>query len=138
MRLLNAPAALMSRLTYARKFLLLGLVLLAPAAFALHAYWASQGATIEFARSERGGVRYVVPANQLVVALVKARGAADPAATAEVRRAVAAVDRADGSAIGTDAVWKRARPVILAARPAGSPQATFAAYDKAVAAALDL
>lgn len=40
---LHLPAALMSRLNYARKFMLLGLVLLAPAAFALHAYWKVQG-----------------------------------------------------------------------------------------------
>ena len=39
----------MSRLTYARKFTLLGLVLLAPAAFALHAYWQVQGETLAFA-----------------------------------------------------------------------------------------
>ncbi len=136
--------AFMSRLSYARKFLLLGLVLLAPAAFALHAYWASQGATIEFARAERAGVRYVVPANRLVVdarAGPRRRGERFPGAAAgagRVRAAVAAVDHADAASVGVDGVWKKARPVVLAAGPAGSPKATYAAYDKAVAAALDL
>ncbi len=64
----NASAALMARLTYARKFLLLGLVLLAPAAFALHAYWNVQGETIAFAESEQAGVAFVIPANDLVLA----------------------------------------------------------------------
>src|ERR1700754_2786622 len=122
---LNAAAALMSRLTYARKFALLGLVLLAPAAYALHAYWAVQGSTIEFARAERAGVRYVIPANQLVVKVAAARGvavraaagdaqarAALPEAVAGVKQAVAAVDRADaavGEAIVVSPVWKKAR-----------------------------
>ena len=73
---LNLPAALMSRLTYARKFALLGLVLLAPAAFALHAYWTTQGDTLAFADSERVGVRYLGPANDLLLRVVAARGVA--------------------------------------------------------------
>ncbi len=151
---LAAPAALMSRLTYARKFLLLGLVLLAPAVFALHAYWSTQGATISFAESERAGVRYVIPANDLVVKVTAARSvavraaggdadavAALPGAAERVRRAVAALDAADGAAIKTDGVWRKARPIVLAAavsRPADSPQAAYEGYDAAAAAALDL
>src|SRR3954447_15875179 len=105
---LNLPAALMARLTYARKFALLGLVLLAPAAFALHAYWSVQGDTLAFADSERIGVRYLAPANELALSVVAARGvavrastgdraakAALPEALASVKDAVAAVDRAD-------------------------------------------
>src|SRR3954449_12370338 len=123
---LNGPAALMSRLSYARKFLLLGVVLLAPAAFALHAYWGAEGDAISFARAERAGVRFVVPANDLVIKLTAARGVAVraaagdrsadlPAAVAALRQSVAAVDRADASAIDTAGVWKKARPTILAA-----------------------
>jgi len=52
-----APAdALMARLTYARKFVLIGIVLLAPAAIALHAYWSQQGGQIAFSAKERVGV----------------------------------------------------------------------------------
>src|SRR5829696_1038763 len=103
---LNLPAALMARLTYARKFALLGLVLLAPAAFALHAYWSVQGDTLAFADSERVGVRYLGPANELALRVVTARGVAVraeagdaaarralPAALGGVREAVTAVDR---------------------------------------------
>jgi len=69
----NAAAALMARLTYARKFLLVGLVLLAPAGFALHAYWQVQGETIAFA--ERAG-------------RCRLRGAREPARAGRRRRAV--------------------------------------------------
>jgi len=72
----NAAAALMSRLSYAQKFLLLGLVLLAPSGYALHAYWAVQGDTLAFAESERAGVAFVAPANEVAVRVVSARGVA--------------------------------------------------------------
>src|SRR5690349_11260129 len=114
---LHAAAALMSRLTYAQKFLLLGLVLIAPAGFALKAYWDVQGETIAFAGSERAGVRFVARATELAVRVVEARGvavraataaaparAALPEAAAAVAKAVKAVDAADaadGTAIAT-------------------------------------
>ena len=136
---LNLPAALMSRLTYARKFALLGLVLLAPAAFALHAYWSVQGDTLAFADSERVGVRYLAPANDLALRVVTARGvavraeagdasarAALPGALAGVREAVAAVDRtdkADGAAINMTEAWQKARTTILAGRDGKSLEA---------------
>src|SRR5687768_3939479 len=76
-RSLLAPArALMSRLPYAWKFALIGLVLLSPGALALHAYWAQQGAQIAFSAKERVGMVYLEPAQKLVVALVDARSAA--------------------------------------------------------------
>jgi len=50
------PASLlMARLTYARKFALIGLVLLIPAVLALHAYWTQQGSQIAFSAKERVG-----------------------------------------------------------------------------------
>ena len=144
---LNLPAALMSRLTYARKFALLGLVLLAPAAFALHAYWQTQGDTLAFADSERVGVRYLGPANELLLRVVAARGvvvraaagdaqarSALPAAVAAVKRSVAAVDqvdRADGATIGMTESWQTARETVLAAHDQKS-------YDAAAAAAVGL
>ena len=144
---LNLPAALMARLTYARKFALLGLVLLAPAAFALHAYWAVQGDTLAFADSERVGVRYLAPANELALRVISARGiavrastgdaaarAALPKAIAGVRSAVAGVDRADkadGEAINMTSAWREARGTILAARDAKG-------FDAAATAAVGL
>ena len=53
----------MARLTYARKFVLIGIVLLAPAAIALHAYWSQQGGQIAFSAKERVGVVELRPAN---------------------------------------------------------------------------
>ncbi|MEA2481835.1 MAG: hypothetical protein QOJ07_3757, partial [Thermoleophilaceae bacterium] len=147
---LNLPAALMSRLTYARKFALLGLILLAPAGFALHAYWTTQGETLAFADSERVGVRYLGPANDLVLRVVAARGvavraatgdeqarAALPAAVKGVKDAVAAVDRvdrADGAAINMTAAWRQARATVLTAT--GKPDQKT--YDAAAAAAVGL
>jgi methyl-accepting chemotaxis protein len=140
---LNLPAALMARLTYARKFALLGLVLLAPAAFALHAYWKVQGDTLAFADSERVGVRYLAPANELSLRVIAARslavrastgdadaGAALPKALDDVKTAVAAVDaadKADGGAINMTKAWQDARETILAGEDAKSLDAAAAA-----------
>ena len=139
----NAAAALMARLTYARKFLLVGLVLLAPAGFALHAYWQVQGETIAFAESERAGVAFVIPANQLVLDVVAARSAAvrgDAVDAQAVNAAIAAVDRADGSVIGVDETWLQARAAVLKAvgsKPAPG-KAAYEAYEEAVAATTGL
>ena len=139
---LNAAAALMSRLSYAQKFLLLGLVLLAPAGFTLKAYWDVQGETLAFADSERAGVRFVAPANTLAVRVVQARGAAvqaaagNPAdlaqAVAAVNDAVKAVDAADGAAIRTDETWRKTRATVLQAatdKVAASPKAAYDSYE---------
>src|SRR4051794_20421519 len=145
---MSSAAAVMSRLTYLQKFLLLGLVLLAPAAFALHAYWGVQGDTLAFAQSERAGVRFAAPANELAVRVVAARSAAVRAAAgkpanvagtvAAVKQAVATIDALDAEAIATDATWKQARATILAAlsAKAASPRAAYDGYEKASAAAL--
>src|SRR3954454_15602622 len=140
---LNLPAALMARLTYARKFALLGLVLLAPAAFALHAYWSVQGDTLAFADSERVGVRYLAPANELALKVIGARGvavraatgdaaakAALPEALAGVESAVEAVDRADradGAASDMKAALSEARAAIVVGRDARSLDAAATA-----------
>ena len=89
-RSLLAPArALMSRLPYAWKFALIGLVLLIPGGLALRAYWTQQGAQIAFSAKERVGMVYLEPAQKLVVALADARSAAvagKPVAVARRRR----------------------------------------------------
>src|SRR3954468_4235452 len=89
LRAFAPAAALMARLTYARKFVLIGLVLLAPAALALHAYWSQQGGQIAFSAKERVGVVELRPANELVVRLVAARSLAVRAATGDGAAAVA-------------------------------------------------
>jgi methyl-accepting chemotaxis protein len=152
-----APAAaLMARLTYARKFVLIGVVLLAPAAIALHAYWSQQGGQIAFSAKERVGVVELRPANDLVVRLVAARGLAVravtgdraaagalPAAVARVRTsaaAVGAVDRRLGAELETTPVWRKAAPLVAraaAAKPTGG-QAAFDAWNPAIAGAIGL
>src|SRR5690349_20252253 len=112
----NASAAVMSRLTYARKFLLLGFVLIVPSLFALWSYWSVQGETIAFAESERAGVAFVAPANELVLTVVAARSAAvrgEAVPVDAVKRAVAAVDAADGAVIGVDGAWQQTRATVL-------------------------
>jgi methyl-accepting chemotaxis protein len=152
-----APAAaLMARLTYARKFVLIGLVLLAPAALALHAYWSQQGAQIAFSAKERVGVVELRPANALVVRLVEARSlavraatgdrvaaAALPGARAKVRTAAAAVATADrrlGATLETTPVWRKVQPAIARAASATptTGQAAFDAWSPAITGAIGL
>src|SRR4051794_26283982 len=155
-RALNPAAALMARLTYARKFALIGLILVAPSLIALPAYWSQQSGQIAFSAKERVGARELGPASTLLTRLVRARSlavgaaagdarsrAALPGATAQVRAALAATaaaDTANGAALGTEKAWPRARDAAQKAlsAPAGSPQAAFAAYEPAVQAALGL
>src|SRR3954447_15317046 len=94
-RSLLAPAsALMSRLPYAGKFALIGLVLLVPGGLALRAYWSQAGTQIAFSAKERVGMVYLKPANELVVTLVDTRSLAvraasgDSNARVELNRAV--------------------------------------------------
>src|SRR3954471_6167008 len=125
MRVLAPAAGLMARLTYARKFALIGLILVVPSLIALHAYWDQQSGQIAFSAKERVGVRELGPANTLLTRLVRARGLAVaaaggaaqarqalPAATGRVRAALtalAATDRESGAALGTGKAWPQAR-----------------------------
>src|SRR5436190_11350085 len=93
--ILRPASVLMARLTYTRKFALIGLVLLVPAVLALHAYWTQQGSQIAFSAKERVGMVYLKPANELVVKLVQARGAAVRGeAVPSLDEAIASVDAA--------------------------------------------
>jgi len=69
-------AALMSALSYPRKFALIGLVLFAPLAFAAHAYLGEKRSAIDFSDKERVGIAYVKPAATLLGDLVRARARA--------------------------------------------------------------
>src|SRR6266516_4843483 len=98
---LFAPAvALMGRLGYAKKFVLIGLVLLAPLAYVGHAYLTQQSAQIGFSAKERVGVVELEPATTLLGRLVQARGLAvratggDKAAAAGLGGAVDEVGKA--------------------------------------------
>ncbi len=139
------PASLlMARLTYARKFALIGLVLLVPAVLALHAYWTQQGSQIAFSAKERVGMVYLKPANELVVKLVQARGAAVrgedvPSLDAAVG-AVEAAENTDGAALETTKLWTDLKGTIAKAQAAkaGTPRAAYDAWSPAVSGALGL
>jgi methyl-accepting chemotaxis protein len=156
-RTLLAPAsALMSRLSYAGKFALIGLVLLIPGGLALRAYWTQQGTQIAFSAKERVGMVYLKPANELVVALVDTRSLAvraaggDSNARADLKRAVehvnstsAAVDRVEaqtGGELETTKLWRELKRTIATSTRAtdATPQETFDAYQPALDGALGL
>src|SRR4051812_6455559 len=109
----------MARLTYARKFALIGLVLLVPAVLALHAYWTQQGSQIAFSAKERVGMVYLEPANELVVRLVQARSAAvrgeTPPALDDAVAAVEAAEASDGAALETTKLWTALKGTIAKA-----------------------
>jgi len=65
-------AALMARLSYAQKFALIGIVLLAPLAYSVKAYLDEKGSSIRFSAKERVGVVYLKPAAALLGDLVRA------------------------------------------------------------------
>jgi hypothetical protein len=146
----------MGGLTYARKFALVGLVLLVPAGVALKAYWDQQGVQIAFSAKERVGDAYLEPARDLLTHLVEARGLAVRAAAGdsqaasdlpgklhEVEASVAAVDRADasmGSELETTKLWNALTGNIAKAKAAKprSPQAAFDAWSAATSGATGL
>jgi methyl-accepting chemotaxis protein len=146
----------MSRLSYAGKFALIGLVLLIPGGLALRAYWTQAGTQIAFSAKERVGMVYLKPANELVVALVDTRSLAvraasgDSNARADLKRAVArvnarsaAVDRAEeatGGQLETAKPWRELKRTIAGSTRAstGTPQETFDAYRPALDGALAL
>jgi len=146
----------MGRLTYARKFLVIGLVLAVPCLIALHAYWSQQGAQIDFSASERDGMRYIEPANRLLADLTAARSAAvatavgeaqapaaEARAIARVRRSYAAVGRMEaelGRDFSTPRSWRRVKTAVPAALEGRSTtiRDALVRYDAPVAAATAL
>jgi methyl-accepting chemotaxis protein len=127
-RVLDPIGALLARLRVSWQLALLGVVLLVPAALAGRAYHQAQRTQIDFSAQEQVGVTALAPANDLVVAAVRARSAAVEAALrhaqapdaprAALRRAVAANDAADravGGELGAHAAWAKARRRVLAA-----------------------
>src|SRR5689334_21569578 len=70
MRVFFAPAtALMNRLMYPQKFVLIGLVLLLPLAWVLNQYVGMANDDIQFTETERIGVQYLEPLRGLLIAV---------------------------------------------------------------------
>jgi methyl-accepting chemotaxis protein len=112
LRALFQPAAgLMGRLPYARKFLLIGLVLLAPMAYVTKEYVTEKDAQEAFSALELHGVAYMLPASELLGEVVAARSAAvtgRPVSGGGLQDAAAKVAEVDaelGQELETTALW---------------------------------
>src|SRR5579872_4672015 len=143
-RCLHPGVRLMSRLKYSRKFLLIGLVLIAPLVWVVQSYLSVQNRDTAFAAKERVGLVYLRPATTLLQQLVAARSAAVQLAShvgvqptldnarADARSAIAGVDAAGGAAatLGLTSQWatlKRQINTVLAA-PVTTPEKVFSDY----------
>jgi methyl-accepting chemotaxis protein len=141
-RLLDPLGGLLARLRVSRQLALLGVALLIPAALAGRAYHAALRTQIDLSAQEQVGVTALRPANDLVVAAVRARSAAVAAALthrpapeaelAALRRAVAANDAADrevGAALGARPAWAKARKDITGVLDFGAGTSAADALD---------
>ena len=136
--LLRPAAALIGRLRYAQKFVLVGLVLLIPLGFVATAYVRLQSNQSAFSAKERSGVAYMAPLVELTANVVEARHAAvttggNGIAVGRGIAAVDAVDRRLARTLGTVAAWPATRALVLAAEDATGPASSrFALYNAAV------
>ncbi len=142
---LNPAAKLVGRLRFWQKFLLIGLVLIAPLAYVAVSYLGVQSRDTSFAVKERVGVVYLRPATELLARLVEARALAvqtaahkaDPAAfagaRASVQQAVGGVDAAHaaGATLALGPEWNRLKGQIqtVLAAPLSTPAKALSDYD---------
>jgi signal transduction histidine kinase len=117
---LFVPAmAVMNRLSYGRKFILIGALLAIPGASLLHLQVSGAQQLIEFGRAERAGVAYLEPLCEVLRAVQRHRiqgaqgtSAQEEAARQAVERAMRemdGVDRRVGPALGARAEWAAIR-----------------------------
>ena len=140
-----SPAkALLGRLRYAYKIILVTVVLLLPLGFVTWGYVGIQADQVAFSAKERIGVEYLRPLLTLSAATTRARHLAvsgAPPADAGTTIAITAVDAADrtaGAQLGVSPAWAAARSALTAAGSSGTGPAAFDAYGKAQVALLDL
>jgi methyl-accepting chemotaxis protein len=151
---LLAPASwLLGRLSYARKFALIGLLFVVPSTYVSCLQFRGTTSDIAFNRAEHDGVVYIEAALHYLDALARhrvhlaaaARGVAGADASVsgtrtEVAAAAAAVDAVDarlGAALKTTARWRSARQQWSDA-DAAAPAARDAALAAAATAVVDL
>ena len=152
---LDPAASLIGRLRYWQKFLLIGLVLLAPLGYVVKAFLDQQSDKIAFSAEERVGVVYVKPASDLLAKVGAARAAAVDVAAhkssasaltqaqADVRAAIGPMDAVNakvGAQLKVNGEWSRVKQQIANALGASgtSPDKTLARYDAVTAALLKL
>ena len=144
--LFGPAAALIGRLRYAHKFMVVGLVLLIPLGSVAIAYVQLQRAQSAFSAKERLGVVYMAPLVALTARVVQARhravAAGEDGADAALERQIAQVDELDrriGQPLGTAGGWPSAhRLLVVAQRTGGPPADRYAAYNVSVDALLAL
>ena len=153
---LTPARAVMDRLPFAWKFLVLGAVLLVPMLYVAWSYLGVQRSNTEFSAKERVGIRYIVPATDVVADVVEVRtaavqlaGGAPAARTAfdDARTALdasleelAAEDRRDGSELQTTELFTELRATIDATASArhATPSAAYDAWNAVAADSLAL
>ncbi|GGK33865.1 chemotaxis protein [Pilimelia terevasa] len=142
---LFAPAAaLLGRLRYAQKAMVVAAVLFLPLAFVTLGYVNIQRGQVAFSALEREGIAYLRPLQELGARAVDARHRAVTGAApagAEVAAAVAAVDAVDrrhGATLETTAAWTAAKEKLSAAGRAAPGQPTLTAYGEALDGLLGL
>jgi methyl-accepting chemotaxis protein len=138
-----APAsALLGRLKYAYKIVLVTVVLLLPLGFVSFGYVEIQAGQVAFSAKERDGVAYLRPLLTLTAGTVQARhlavtGGGGGPAGAELA-AVDAVDARYGADLGVSQGWSTAKAALAQAAQSGSGQAAHDAYGEASDALLAL
>ena len=137
-------AALIGRMRYAQKFVVVGLVLLIPLGFVAAAYVGLQRDQIAFSVKERDGVAYLAPLITLASQVAQGRHVAvtgDGAAVTFDRQiaAVDAVDRRMTPILDTAGSWAATRRLVVAAQQAtGAASARYGTYNAAMQGLSDL
>jgi methyl-accepting chemotaxis protein len=142
---LLAPAsALLARLSYAKKILLVGLVLALPLGIVTTAYVRIENSQLAFSEREAIGVDHLAPVSGLLTALILARhqiavkATADTAGIDTAVQAATAADARDGAELGVSDGWADARQAVTAAVATTTPATAVPAYNTAVDKALAL
>jgi methyl-accepting chemotaxis protein len=142
--ILGPARALVGRLRYGQKILLVVLVLLLPLGFVVYAYVNIQRGQVGFSAKERDGVAYLRPLADLTQRAVAARHLAVTAAgtgSAGVSDAIPAVDTATGeygAELGTADGWATAKQQLAAAAAANTPSTAYQAWSAATTTLLAL
>jgi methyl-accepting chemotaxis protein len=122
---LRPAIAVLDRMTYARKIIVVALVMALPLAIVSWAYVDAQRSQIDFAAKERDGVRYLKPLLEVLVATADARDRAAKragAGGANVDAAVATMDSVDaavGASLDVHDDWAKVKTALGSAGPAG-------------------
>jgi methyl-accepting chemotaxis protein len=135
---------LVGRLSYAKKFMLIGLVMVVPLLWVVKSYLGAQSQGTSFAVKEQVGVVYLRPATNLLVQVVRARtlavrtaaGQSDSSqlagARSQIKAAIGQVDAAQGAGqtLALNGQWSALRRQIqgVISVPLTTPANAFASY----------